>query len=212
MWGLREIAILRIEVTIPTARSPVRPELTLHRAVHPPDPEDLAVRNGLRVSSVPRLLVESAARESPAELDRLITQAVRKRVLDLAAVERSLTRHARYRGMTKLKTALENYRPRPDRRSDLERAFDKLIEGTDIPPPLRNITIDGWEIDCYWPAAKLAVELDGRPYHIAVRDMEKDRYKDAKLLRKGIVVLRFTGLRLSLEPQGVLEDVRALAR
>ena len=56
--------------------------------------------------------------------------------------------------------------------------------------------IDGWEIDCYWPEARLAVELDGRPYHIAVRDIEKDKLKDAKLLRLQIKTMRITDMRL----------------
>ncbi len=211
LWGLREIVTRRIDVTIPTAKSLVRPGLTVHRTSRRPDPEDLAVRNGLRVSSVSRLLIELAPREKPSELDRLITQAVRKRVIDFEAIELGLTRHARRPGVGRLKAALKGYRPRADRKSELERAFDRLIAGTDIPPPLRNVTIDGWEIDCYWPHARLAVELDGRPYHVAVRDLEKDRIKDAKLLRRGIRVLRITDRRLSLEPQGVLDDVRALA-
>ena len=79
-----------------------------------------------------------------------------------------------------------------------------------IPPPLRNVFIDGWELDCYWPEHRLVVELDGRPYHVAVRDMERDKRKDAKLLRAGIAVMRITDLRLELEPQAVLDDVRAL--
>lgn len=90
-------------------------------------------------------------------------------------------------------------------------AFDRLIAGTNVPPPLRNVHIDGWELDCYWPQRNLAVELDGRPYHVAVADMERDKLKDAKLLRhRGISVLRITGLRLELEPRSVFADVRAL--
>jgi very-short-patch-repair endonuclease len=105
---------------------------------------------------------------------------------------------------------VSDYRPHPDRKSELEDAFDALIAGTDVPPPRRNVTIDGWEVDCYWPEHRLAVELDGRPYHVAVRDMERDKRKDAKLLRVGISVMRITGLRMELEPQVVLADVRAL--
>lgn len=57
---------------------------------------------------------------------------------------------------------------------------------------------------------KLAVELDGRSYHVAARDLEKDKFKDAKLLLLGISVLRITDRRLELEPGAVQRDVQAL--
>jgi very-short-patch-repair endonuclease len=210
VWGLHEVNPRHIDVTVSGENPPIRSGLVMHRTARSPDRADVLMRNGLRVSSVSRLLIELAATETPAELDRLITEAVRKRILDLGALEAALERHPRWPGMSKLKAALRDYRPRPDRKSSLERAFDKLIKATDVPPPRRNVIVDGWELDCYWPDVKLAVELDGRPYHIAVRDMERDKRKDAKLLRLGISVLRITDLRMELEPQAVLADVRAL--
>lgn len=209
VWGLREINSRRIEVSVPGSNLRPRRGLVVHR-VAPPDEADLAIRNGLRVSSVPRLLIEVAAHEKPHEVDRLVTQAVRKRILDLEATERALARHARRPGVANTKRALRAYRPWRDHKSGLERVFAKLIAGTDIPEPQHNVTIDGWEIDFYWPHVRLAVELDGRPYHIAARDMEKDRFKDGQLLLKAIRTLRVTDLRMALEPQRVLKDVRAL--
>jgi very-short-patch-repair endonuclease len=156
------------------------------------------------------MLIELAPQEKPNELDRLITQAVRKRVLNVTAVEQALSRNPRRPGCAKLGRALRGYRPHPDHKSGLERAFAELLKGTDVPEPLRNVTVDGWELDFYWPAHNLAVELDGRPYHLAVKDIEKDKYKDAKLLLLGIHVLRITDFRFDVEPQAVLADVLAL--
>ncbi len=175
-----------------------------------PDPADLATRNDLRVSSVPRMLIELATTETRTDLDRLITAGVRKRILDLPQMEAALIRHARRPGVASCKKALRDYRPRKDRKSDLERAFDRLIAGTDIPPPQRNVIVDGWELDCYRPRARLAVELDGRPYHTAVKDSERDKLKDAKLLRRRINTMRITDLRFTLDPQGILADLRSL--
>src|SRR5262249_53251161 len=155
-----------------------------------------------RVSSVPRVLIELSTSETLSELDRLITQAVRKRLLDLPKLEAAIARHARRPGVANFKRALRDYRPRKDSKSDLEDTFAGLIAVPDIPPPVRNVIIDGWEVDFYWPHARLAVELDGRPYHIAVRDIEKDKFKDGKLLLKSIRTLRITDLRMSLDPAG----------
>jgi hypothetical protein len=152
------------------------------------------------------MLIEVAPLETHRELDRLITEGVRKSFLDLGKLALTVRRP----GTAKLRTALAAYLPKPDRKSGLERDFDKFLDQhREIPPPARNVYIDGWEIDCYWPEHKLAVELDGRPYHIAVRDMEKDRLKDAKLLGIGIRTLRITDMRFECDRGGVLEDLLA---
>jgi hypothetical protein len=210
--GLREIATRQIEITIPGTGTAKR-GLIVHRTSKPPHTEDISIVNGIRVSSVPRMLIELAPREHPLELERLITLSVRKRILDVEAMERALVRHARRPGVGILKAAFRQYRPGPDRKSALERAFDLALElNPDIPPPLKNVNVDGWELDNYWPQFGLDVELDGRPYHIAVADIEKDRFRDAKLLRRRIQTLRFTGFRLEYDMAGCLDDLRAVMR
>jgi very-short-patch-repair endonuclease len=52
--------------------------------------------------------------------------------------------------------------------------------------------------------------LDGRPYHLAVQDIERDRLKDAKLLAQGIRPLRVTDQRFDHDPEGAIEDLKAL--
>jgi very-short-patch-repair endonuclease len=209
VWGLRPVNTRRVELTVPGINAPHRRGLVLHRSTDVAKDESRS-RNGLRVSSVPRMLVELANSELQAELERLITEAVRRRLIAFPALDRAVHEHQRRPGMAKLKRALRDYRPRPDRKSDLERAFDRLIKDTDIPPPERNVYIGGWEIDCYWPEFKLVVELDGRNYHSSLADMERDRKKDADLLKLGIGTFRITDLRFELEPDQILADLRTL--
>ncbi len=208
VWGLREVSTRQIDVTVSRIHARPRRGLLIHRTRRPPDPADLAIRNRLHVSSVPLMLIELAQSEHPKELDRLITQAVRKRIFDLDAMEAALERHRRYPGLRKLKTALAAYRPKPERRSGFEIAFDEFLAGhPEIPDPERNIHLGMWEIDCYWPRKRLAIELDGRAWHAAVRDAEKDRIKDTKLQRDGIRVMRITELRFDHDRRGILEDM-----
>lgn len=210
VWGLRDISTRRIELTALGITRRSRGPLVIHRTRGPIDLADVRTRNGLRVSSVPRLLIELAPRESARELDRLITLAVRKRILDIEKMQSALARYGRRPGLSKLKGVLKDYLPRPDRKSGLERAFDELLaKHPEVPPPQRNVHIDGWEIDCYWPEQRLAVELDGRPYHIVAKELERDRLKDAKLLKVGIRVLRITDSRFELDPLGALGDLLA---
>ncbi len=171
---------------------------------------EIKTRNGLRVSSVPQMLIEVAPHETRRELrpphhpfgaqgdPRPGPDAARPRP------PRGPARGGEADDRTK------EYLPRPDRKSHLEVAFDEfLAQHPEIPEPERNIYIDGWEIDCYWPEQRLAVELDGRPYHVAVKDMERDRVKDAKLLLKRINVMRITDTRFELDPRGVFDDLLA---
>jgi very-short-patch-repair endonuclease len=164
---------------------------------------------------VVRLLVELADREKPDELTRLVTVAVQKSLLPLhradarERLEAALARHPRHPGMAKLTAALAVYRRTKSSKSHLERVFDRLLaQHPEIPDPQRNIYIDVWEIDRFWPRHNLAVELDGRPYHIAAGAMERDRIKDAFLLRHGITPLRFTDFRVEHDLPGILRDLR----
>lgn len=211
LHGLRQINIHAIEVTVVGQRASPRQGLIAHRTAKPPAPQDLRTVGQLRYSSFPRLLIELAARETAAELDRLITEAARKRLLDPAAIEAAMGRHARRPGLARLKEALAAYRPRPDRKSDLERAFDAwLEEHPEIPEPQRNIHLEGWELDCFWPEQRVALELDGRPYHVAVAEMERDRIKDTKLQISQIKPMRVTGDRWDLDRAGGHRDLLAL--
>jgi very-short-patch-repair endonuclease len=214
VWGLRPINTHEIELTLPGTGGRRRTGLIVHRTQTQPHPDDVRINGHLRVSSVLRLLVELTPRERPAELERLVTVAVQKRLLrpdardGLATVEAALARYARWPGMSQLAGALAGYRRTESHKSQLEFAFDRVLRGhPEIPDPERNIYIDGWEVDRCWRAQKLVVELDGRPYHVAVRDLEKDRVKDAALQRLGFTPIRFTDFRVEHDLPGILSDL-----
>jgi very-short-patch-repair endonuclease len=73
-----------------------------------------------------------------------------------------------------------------------------------------NVLVAGLEVDFSWPRSRLVVELDSRAYHTSPRAFERDRTRDAILLRAGCRVLRVTFKRLASDPAKVLEDVLAL--
>jgi very-short-patch-repair endonuclease len=215
VWGLRAVNLRALELTVPGSGGRRRPHLTVHRCEDEPDGDDVRLHVDLRVSSVPRMLIELAPRETPGELERLVTLAVRKRLLrpdardGRATIEAALVRHNGRSGMKRLRAVLATYLRIEDHKSQLERAFDRMLaEHPDIPAPQHNVHLDVWELDRFWPQHKLAVELDGRPYHIAVGDLERDRRKDIALQRRGLTPLRFTDFRVEHEPRGVLGDLR----
>ncbi len=114
-------------------------------------------------------------------------------------------------GTVQVHKTCEEYLPHLDRKSKLERAFDRwLAKHPEIPPPQRNIKLAFWEIDCYWPEHRLALELDGRPYHTVVEDIERDRRKDAWLQVHGNLILRVTDSRFRRDKPGVYRDLTTM--
>ncbi len=212
VWGIDRISLAQIEIGVVAASTPRRAGMIVHRSDQAPPEDEIRTRNGLRVSSVPRLLIEVSRRTGdPTELDALIERAVRENLLNLGAIEATLERHRRSHGMAALRRALHAYRPQPQRRSELERSFDRwLAQHPELPEPQRNIRIGPWEIDCYWPSQRLALELDGRSYHIAVRDFERDRRKDAWLQSRGERVLRISHERWHVDRAGAVHDLLAM--
>jgi very-short-patch-repair endonuclease len=212
--GLRSINLHEVEMTVPGSGGRARDGLVIHRTRKEPHHADVRTHGDLRVSAIPRMLIELAGRETAAELERLVTMAVQKRLLrpdsqdGRAALEAALARHPRHPGLATLTAVLAVYRRTESRKSELERTFDRLLAAhPELPKPLCNIEIDHWEIDCFWPEHNLAVELDGRAYHVAAGAMEKDRIKDAFLLRQDITPLRFTDFRMEHDVRGILRDL-----
>jgi hypothetical protein len=193
-YGLSPVSVALIEVTLVADHTPKHPGLRVRRVVHPPHPSEIKLRNGLRVSSIPRILIEIAADgASTQEVHDLVDAAVRKKLLNVEDLKATLDRNARRRGTAKVATACGAYLPHPERKSPLEQSFDRwLAAHPEIPEPQRNIYLGPWEIDCYWPEHELALELDGREFHITAEDFERDRLKDAWLQRNGNQVLRIT--------------------
>ena len=210
MHGLRPVNVRQIELTVVAEHTPRRDGLRIHRTTNL-HPDEVRIIDGLRFSSVTRMLIELAPRETRAELDRLIAEAARRRNLDLDRIEQTLARHPRRPGVAELRAALDAYRPAPPDKSQLERAFaDWLATLPDIPAPERNVKLGAprWEIDCYWRAQKLAVELDGRPYHLLPADQERDRIKDVWLQRRAISIVRVTEFRFEHDLRGIEADLR----
>ncbi len=79
-----------------------------------------------------------------------------------------------------------------------------------LPQPRMNFVEHGFELDCYWPEFRFAVELDLFETHGTRAAFERDRKRQEDLLLHGITVTRVTGSRLEREPEKVIERVARL--
>lgn len=186
--------------------------MLVHRTTSPIDRAEARIHNGLLVATVPRILVDSAAAERPREIQRLITEAVHKQVFDPKAVQAAIDRHAHRPGIRVLRAAFARYDPAAtDRKSDLERSFQRYQRSDrNLPVPEYNIYEGPWEIDVAWRAQMIALEQDGRPYHIAVQDFDKDHRKDRSLTIKGWTVVRVSDFEWEWAREEVIADLYAI--
>ncbi|MGH2839739.1 MAG: endonuclease domain-containing protein [Solirubrobacteraceae bacterium] len=86
-----------------------------------------------------------------------------------------------------------------------------------MPEPLVNKDVLGgsgrWhEVDFLWPEQRLIVETDGNAFHSTRRSIERDRRKEADLVRAGYRVLRFTWSQIEHAPEEVVRMLRAALR
>jgi very-short-patch-repair endonuclease len=68
----------------------------------------------------------------------------------------------------------------------------------------------GYEIDVMWAAQRVTLELDGRPYHVAIEDFDRDRGKDRLLTRHGWRPIRVSDFEWEHDRATVLDDIYAL--
>ena len=93
----------------------------------------------------------------------------------------------------RLRRVLAGYKPEPRfTRSELERQFLDVCERHGLPLPQTNLWIGGQEVDAFWDAARLAIELDSVAFHGTRRAFHEDRRRDRALAGLGIQVLRVT--------------------
>lgn len=207
LWGLTKRWQSTVEVTAATRRR-TRRSIRVHSAIALTS-DDVADYEGIPVTAVPRTLLDFAAVD-PCFLGPALSNAHRLGLLDLIEIDALIARSRGFRGVARLRVALEIFRPEVFTRSGVERRFLNLIRRTDLPWPSMNFFIDGCELDAYWPAERFAVELDTYDYHGSPEAFEADRIRQEDLKLAGIEMTRVTGTRLDREPQAVAERLHRL--
>jgi very-short-patch-repair endonuclease len=183
IWGFGPAHHGDVHVTVEgdTARS--------RRGIHVHHTASLnaAVHNGLPLTDPARTLRDLARVLPTRELDRAREQAhVLGLVIPDGAAEPDFTR------------------------SEAERRLKALCKAAGLPAPRTNARVAGWEVDAFWPAHNLIVEVDGYRYHRTREAFERDRRKDAALTAAGYTVIRITWRRLTNEPYSLTAQLAVL--
>jgi very-short-patch-repair endonuclease len=188
-------------------RLPVR----IHRARRLEDP-DRALVDEIPVTAVPRTLLDMAAAIPFEWLEKMVERSEELRLFDLRAVEELLGRTVGHHGHKRLRRAIALYKPTSFTRSGLEKRWLQLVLAAGLPQPRTNYVEEGFELDCYWPEYRFAVELDVFETHGTRAAFERDRRRQEDLLLAGIASTRVTGPRLEQEPDEVVRRVARLLK
>lgn len=162
------------------------------------------------MTSLARTLLDLAATVRFEWLEKMVERAEGLELFDLRAVEELLARTVGHHGHGRLRKAIDLYRPSSFTRSGLERRFLELCLEAGLPQPRTNYVAEGFELDCYWPEFRFAVELDLFETHGTRAAFERDRKRQEDLLLAGVGMTRVTGPRLEREPDEVIERVGRL--
>jgi very-short-patch-repair endonuclease len=149
----------------------------------------------------------------PAGVNDAVGHVVAVRLAGLPALERAAADHAeRGRpGIPALRAAIDAWSI-DDKPADsvLESAMARLIRRFGLPPVEFHPVIAGHEVDFRITSTPVLLECDGWAHHGLDRaGFERDRERDADLVARGWIVVRFTYRAVTTAPSSVARRIRA---
>jgi len=202
--GLVDECPEEVEVTVARGRQPAgRPGVRVRR--RDLADADLVLSRFLWVSDVPLTVLEAAVElgtEGPAFLDRMLQRRVRLEALSRAH-RRNLGRYGSAAAAGLLRAAADGAA------SEAERQLVRLLRGAGLTGWQLGYAVSGYVLDLAFPAARVAVEVDGWAWHSGVAEFRADRRRQNALVLGGWTVLRFTWDDLVHHPNAVLTQIHA---
>ncbi|MEJ7817729.1 MAG: DUF559 domain-containing protein [Thermoleophilaceae bacterium] len=173
--------------------------IELHRAALPPG--DVIVRDGLRVTSPARTLLDLAAILAPRALERALDEAHYLNRVSARVLAETLDRNRGRRGATALRRVLADHELGSTRtETALEERFLMLVRTAGLPEPRCQVWIGRHRVDFLWPAQRLIVETDGEKAHRGKRRQARDADRDIALEAKGYVTLHIDEAEVDDQP------------
>jgi very-short-patch-repair endonuclease len=156
------------------------------------NPSAIRIHKQLPVTSPARTLLDVADLLPQIELEWAVDEAITQRLVTHKELGQ-LARAARgRRGAARLAAAAARHGGPRVTKSHAEARLHELVRAGGLPEPLTNVRVHGCLVDAYWPEYGLVVEVDGYKFHRTRPKLERDSLKTAKLVAKGLAVMRIT--------------------
>jgi very-short-patch-repair endonuclease len=192
-----------LDVIVPPRSRRPKAGVRIHHATLRAD--EIAVLDGLRLTTPARTLLDLAAVVPAPRLERLCADALVAQLLTQAELQAAVERARGRRGIVALRAIVGSAEPT---RSDVERAFLRALREAGLPRPLVNtpLLVDGHgriQPDFLWRRERVIVETDAFGTHGHAAAFESDRARDAALHALGWIVLRLTRRQIKDSPHRV---------
>ena len=213
LWMIRPSSRTTIDVTDPT-KSRTWDGIRRHHKALPAD--EVTVKDGIPVTTVPRTIFDLAATEPLDVVKALLREAEFRELHDRLSLWDLIERYPGRRGIRRVKVALDALKDEPtdERKSRLEERFDPFLHRHHLSRPRYNhwllVGEKRIQVDCLWPEQRQIVELDGWQGHKTRTAFREDRARDRKLRVAGYGVTRLTWNQLEDEPETIAADLRVL--
>ncbi len=209
LWELDGVPCRYVEVAVPKGRHSRRPNTIRLTTVAA---RDVVERHGIRVTTVPRTLLDLGRVVPATTVERSVECALRRRLVTVGDLT-ELVASGRSPGGRVLRDVLR-LRPEgaPPTESDPETRFVQVVRAMALPFPRRQFVVilrgRKYRLDFAWPAIRLAVEIDGGSVHTA-NTLGGDLYRQNQILLDGWFIVRFTPYMVDRRVQMVERDLRA---
>ncbi len=215
LWGLPDFERTTLEVTSVRHRRRKAEGIVWHETVRLDDRHVTTIEN-IPATSMIRTLLDLGSVVDERRLLIALDDAVRRHLTTVETVSRELERFGdRRRGSGVVRrTVARRLDRRPTPGSPLESLFDILVHdhGLSVPArqwPVRNA--DGHviaRVDFAYPAARLAIEIDGAAFHGGAEASQRDDRRTNRIVLLGWRVLRFTARDLADRPADVAREIQ----
>lgn len=188
-WRLYERWVYPLQVISPLRRR--IPGLEMHTCATLLG-RDIHVRDGLRITSPARTLLDLAPHLRDRTLHRFHNELRMRRLIDNAQLLDVAGRNPRHPGAMRLHELAAGSKGEP-KRSGWEGDWPRFAKRYRLPTYEMNVRVAGERVDVLFTPERLIVELDGWDTHGTRLAYESDRVRDAEILAAtGIPTMRIT--------------------
>lgn len=172
--------------------------------------------DGIPVTGIDRTLLDVGLDLGPMRLDRVAEAAVRRRQTTWDAITDTFVEHARRGrgGSAAMREVLiERELVHPALESRLEVEFWRLVQSVKLAVPEPQVEVfdaGGFvaRVDFAYVDLRIAIQLDGKEFHLTPEAFEHDREQRARLRAAGWIVLEFTWDMVVRRPEYVVQALR----
>lgn len=203
LWRIRDVG--GIEVVTRGGRK--RKGIAVHRRE---GGVESVLEQNIPVTTALDTVLDMAPRLKRRQLERMLDEADKLDLVSADEIREALAKSPMRPKLAELRLIIDRATWVPTR-SELERMFVPLAHRAELPPPVPQSQVNGFQVDFYWPDLGLVVEVDGGRFHRTPAQQTRDVRRDQAHMRAGLRQLRFTYEQVRWEEDYVIETLGEVA-